>query len=158
MARLEPFIHLLVFELGDQRFGIATADVKEIARAVAVARLPKAPPIVEGVINFRGAAIPVLDIRARFGLPPQPLDPADHLIVATAGRRIVALRVDRVTDTVTVAARDVEDVAAITAGADYVAGVAKLPSGLVVIHALPTFLSAAEASALDLSLADLMPA
>ncbi len=64
----------------------------------AFARLPKAPQVIEGVLNFRGAAVPVLDIRTRFGLPLRPVRTTDHLIVARAGKRIAAIRVDRVSD------------------------------------------------------------
>ena len=153
MAVSQPFVHLLVFALGDQRFGIATADVREIVRVVGFSRLPNAPQIIEGVINFRGSAVPVLDIRARFGLAPKTVQPSDHLVIAQAGPRTVAIRVDRVIDLLSVASRDVEAVAAITSRSDHVAGVAKLPDDIVFIHDLSTFLSAAEAADLDLSLA-----
>ena len=86
---------LLTFQIDDQRFGIALDDVAEVVRAVALARLPKAPPVVEGIVDFRGCAIVVLDIRSRFGLAARPLRPADHLVVARARERTVGLRVDR---------------------------------------------------------------
>ena len=86
---------LLKFELGRQLFGIPLRDVSEVVRAVSVAPLPKAPPIIEGVINLRGTIIPVLDIRARFKLPPKGIGPSDHLVVARAKDRVVAVRVDR---------------------------------------------------------------
>jgi purine-binding chemotaxis protein CheW len=62
---------------------------------VAVAPLPRAPPIVEGVINVRGTLVPVLDIRLRFGMSPHPPTLDQHLIIATSGAHVVALRVDR---------------------------------------------------------------
>ena len=56
---------ILIFKLGDARFGLPAADVRELHRAVAMVALPKAPPIVEGIISVRGRIVPVLDIRAR---------------------------------------------------------------------------------------------
>jgi len=102
-------LEVLVFEVGGQRYALASADVKELARAVTVVRLPKAPPIVEGVIDVRGAVVPVLDIRSRFRLAAKPLEPTDHLVLAWAGTRLVALRVDRAFDLVRLAADAVED-------------------------------------------------
>jgi purine-binding chemotaxis protein CheW len=142
-------IKLLTFEIWHERFGIPLTDVREIVRAVSIVRLPKAPPVVEGIINVRGSVVPTLDIRARFKLPPKAVEPSDHLVIAFAKRRLVAIRVDRVTDLMTLAKSDVEDVASTVPGSDLIAGVAKLDDGLLLIHDLSTFLSATEAEALD---------
>src|ERR1700687_6141499 len=88
---------VLVFEVGGQRYGLPTADVRELVRAVAITPLPNAPAVIEGVVNVRGRVPPVLDVRPRFRLPPKPLDPSDHFIVASAGPRGVILRVDGAT-------------------------------------------------------------
>ncbi len=145
-------VHLLTFALDEQRFGLPMADVQEVVRVAAFARLPKAPRVIEGVLNFRGSAVPVLDIRSRFGLPPRAVQTSDHLVVARAGNRMAAIRVDRVSDLITVAAKDIEDIVAVTPHSDYVAGVVKLPGDIVLIHDLSTFLSAAEACDLDRAL------
>ncbi|MFL5494727.1 MAG: chemotaxis protein CheW [Gemmatimonadales bacterium] len=71
-------IQLLTFELADRSFGLPSRLLVEVARAVSVAPLPGAPRIIEGVINVRGALVPVLDIRARFGLPPGPSPRSTH--------------------------------------------------------------------------------
>lgn len=142
-------MEVLLFEVAGCRYGLPLADVVELARAVSVAPLPKAPAIVEGLINLRGALAPVLDIRTRFRHAPKPSDPADHLIVAQAGRRRVALLVDRAVGLVTVEDREIEDACQVVPGAEYVAGVAKLREGLVLIHDLRTFLSEAETGQLE---------
>src|SRR5437870_13646015 len=90
----EP-LEILVFEVGGQRYGLPAAEVREILRAVAIVPLPRAPAIIEGIINIRGTVVPVLDLRTRFRLPAKPVEPADHLVVAWAGERLVAVRVDR---------------------------------------------------------------
>jgi purine-binding chemotaxis protein CheW len=143
---------VLVFELGGQRYGLPTADVREIVRAVTITRLPDAPAFIEGVVNVRGRILPVLDIRARYHLPPKPLDPGDHFIVSSAGSRGVILRVDRALHLAVVDESSVQSAQALGRSATYVAGVAKLDGGLVLIHDLATFLSAAEATSLDAAL------
>ena len=82
---------VLVFEISGLRYALPTSDVSELARAVTIVPLPKGPPIVEGIINVRGRIVPVLDIRSRFRLPPKAVSPTDHLILAHAGQRLVAL-------------------------------------------------------------------
>ena len=149
---MQSLVHLLTFELDEQRFGLPMADVQEVVRVAAFARLPKAPQVIEGVLNFRGAAVPVLDIRARFGLPPRAVQTTDHLVVARAGKRIAAIRVDRVSDLIEAAAQDIEDVQSVTAHSGYVSGVLKLPGDIILIHDIATFLSAAETDDLDRAL------
>ena len=137
-------MEILIFELGTTRIGLRCTDVRELHRAVALVALPKAPPIVEGIINLRGRIVPVLDIRARFRLAPNAPSHTDHLILAFAGERLVALRVDRALDVVRVDPQQLEGSEATWKGVAYVAGVAKLRDGLVLIHDLATFLDAAE--------------
>lgn len=140
---------LVVFEIGGLRYALPAPAVREVVRAVTVVPLPQAPPIVEGLINVRGALVPVLDVRTRFRLPPKAASHTDHLILAWAGPRLVAIRADRALDLARVEAGDVEDATTVVPDADYVSGVAKLSDGLVLIHDLRTFLKDAEAVALD---------
>jgi len=142
---------LVVFTLGPHRFGVPARAVREVTRAVAITALPRAPAIVEGAINYRGSVTPVLDLRQRFGLPSQALHPDQHFIVAQAGHRLLALRVDRATDLVTVKTDAIEP-ADVVPGAGYVAGIARLPDGLLVIHDLPAVLALDEAEQLDRAL------
>jgi purine-binding chemotaxis protein CheW len=121
----------------------------ELVRATAITPLPGAPGVIEGVVDVRGCVLPVLDIRARFGLPAKALEPSDHFIVASTGARGVILRVDRATRLAYVEAASIQDPETLGAGSGYVAGVARLEDGLVLIHDLTTFLSAAEGGSLD---------
>lgn len=140
---------VLVFEVGGQRYGLPTLDVRELVRAVAITPLPGAPTVIEGIVNVRGRVLPVLDVRARFRLPAKPLDPSDHFIVASAGQRGVILRVDRATHLALVDEASIQPSDTLGPSATYVEGVARLDDGLVLIHDLTTFLSAAEAASLD---------
>jgi len=62
---------VVVFRLGSGEFGVPIASVQEIVRVPeALTHVPKAPAFVEGVINLRGAVLPVVDLRKRLDLPP----------------------------------------------------------------------------------------
>jgi purine-binding chemotaxis protein CheW len=140
---------VLVFEVEGQRYGLPTADVRELVRAVTITPLPNAPPVIEGVVNVRGRVLPVLDVRARFRLPAKALDPSDHFIVASAGPRGVILHVDGATHLALLDEASIQPSQTLGPSATCVAGVARLEDGLVLIHDLATFLSAAEAASLD---------
>jgi purine-binding chemotaxis protein CheW len=144
----QQFREVLVFEVGGQCYAVAVDDVQELVRAVALTPLPRAPAVVEGVINLRGRPVPVLDVRHPFRLPSRPLALTDHLVVIRAGNRLAALRVDRALDLVRLGAAALEQGEALLPGVSYVAQVAGFPRGLVLIRDLRAFLSAAEAEEL----------
>lgn len=140
------------FRLGTEVFALEAHCLREVVRAVAIAALPGAPRIVEGVIDFHGEIVPVLDIRTRFRLPANPLRPDQHFLVAVAGRRTVALRVDEALDVVRVDPGGVDARPQELTGLDHLKGVARRADGLVVIQDLERFLSLDEAAELDRAL------
>ena len=143
---------LLLFTLDTHRFALPLAQVRETVRAVAITPLAGAPGVVEGVIDVRGTVTPVLDLRARFGLPPRPVSPDDHLVLAMAGDRPVALRVDRATDVATVSDEAITAAAPDDPATRHLAGVARLADGLVLIGDLAAFLSQGERAAMERAL------
>lgn len=145
--------HLLLFTLDGHRFGLHAADVREILRAAAPSPLPGAPTVVIGVLDVRGALLPVYDIRSRFRLEPRALRHTDHLIAVRAGARSALVAVEEVEDLVHVPAADVEQATGVASRTGWVAGVAKLPDGTVVLLDLAAFLTEAEGDAVDAALA-----
>ena len=140
---------IVVFRIDGVRYGLRLEQVEELVRMVETVPLPGAPAIIEGAVDVRGSVVPVLDVRARFGHPPRPAQVDDRLIVARAGRRRVALRVDAVVGIERVAP-STDALANLGAPASVrLAGVAALPDGLVLIHDLAGFLAEAEARGLD---------
>ena len=141
---------LVVFLLAERRYALALAAVERVLRMVALAPLPKAPPIVLGLVDLRGEVVPVLDIRRRFRLPERSPRPGDQLIVARTRRRRVGLVVEAVEDVIERPAGERIAPDAVAPGLDYVQGVTRLePHGLVLIHDLDTFLSLEEERALS---------
>jgi purine-binding chemotaxis protein CheW len=59
----------ITFKLGDELFAIAVNQVREVLEVARITRVPTAPDYMRGVVNVRGKAIPVVDLRLRFGLP-----------------------------------------------------------------------------------------
>lgn len=139
----------VVFRIGKVRYALPADQVREVTQAVAIQPLPKSGPMVEGVFSHRGRLVPLLDIRQRFGLKRDPLHPSHQFIIADIPARRVAIRCDRIEQLVAISAADIADVHQADPQAEYVAGVARLSDGLILIHDLALFLSADEASELD---------
>lgn len=89
----------LVFRLGAEEFGLPVAAVEEVARVPqTIARVPKTPKFLEGVINLRGEVLPVIDQRKRFHLPPPENATAQRLVVVRTERHLAGLIVDSVSE------------------------------------------------------------
>lgn len=139
---------ILIFEMGQQKFGLYLDEVVEILPAVQPTCLPKAPAIVEGAIDFRGKVVPVCNVRMRFGLPDRGISVSDHLIVAVARNRNIALRVDHALEISHLPRSAITEIERVTANSPYFSGVTKIEDELIFIHDLGRFLTEAEAAAL----------
>jgi len=85
MASPAQVTSYLTFKLGDELFAIDVARVREVLDLSEITRVPTAPPYMRGVVNVRGSAVPVVDLRLKFGLPPTP---------DTVNTRIVVLELE----------------------------------------------------------------
>jgi purine-binding chemotaxis protein CheW len=73
---------VVVFRLDKEEFGVPIESVQEIVRVPEqLTHVPKVPPFVEGVINLRGAVLPVIDLRRRLGLPTLPRSDRQRVMV-----------------------------------------------------------------------------
>jgi len=140
----------VVFILDERFYGLRLSAVSRVVRAVEITPLPKAPPIVIGVINLAGLIIPVVNIRRRFSLPERELKLTDHFLVARGkDDRLLALVVDAVVGVRDLSAQETIAAETILPGLEHLEGVAKTHQGLVLIHDLGTFLSLEEERDLD---------
>lgn len=82
---MQTLTSFITFKLGDELFAIDVARVREVLDLSEITRVPTSPPYMRGVVNVRGSAIPVVDLRLKFGLP----ETAD-----TVNTRIVVMELD----------------------------------------------------------------
>ncbi|MGB7975010.1 MAG: chemotaxis protein CheW [Roseiarcus sp.] len=120
----------LVFRLGRDEFGLPVEAVVEVARAPdRVTRVPKAPKFLEGVINLRGAVVPVVDQRQRFDMPRLEQGDGRRLVVVQTGRHRAGLIVDSVSEVLRTTADAIKD------APDLTEDIARLVTGVVNIEA-----------------------
>lgn len=99
MNPIDDKIELISFEIADLAFCIDIRSVREIRGWTPATRLPHTPTYVLGVINLRGAVMPVLDLRDRLGLGLTEASSRHVIVVVQEGARVAGLMVDAVQET-----------------------------------------------------------
>lgn len=93
---------LISFRIGAQEFCVDIMAIREIRGWTAATALPQSPSFVRGVINLRGAVLPIVDLAARLGFESTEANDRNVIIVAQIGEQVVGLLVDAVSDILTV--------------------------------------------------------
>lgn len=101
-----PPARFLTFWLGQEVFGMGIRAVREIIQMRPMTSLPLMPRFMRGVINLRGAVVPVIDLSARFGREPATLSKKSCIVIFDAvrsGERVeLGLLVDSVSEVLTI--------------------------------------------------------
>ena len=95
---LNKNLELISFRIGEQEFCLDIMAVREIRGGAATTPLPHSPDFVLGVINLRGAVLPIIDLKARLGLGKGETTERSVVIVVRIGSRLVGLLVDAVSE------------------------------------------------------------
>jgi purine-binding chemotaxis protein CheW len=97
--RADPKKNLVGFIVGGVAYAVDIARVREIVNPLPITPLPHTPPDVVGVTDHRGEVVPLIDLRVRFGLPPESSGRGTKWILLNAGgERSVGMIVDAVTE------------------------------------------------------------
>ena len=149
---------VLCFALAGEAYALPILKVREIQAQAALTRIPKAPSYMPGVINLRGAIVPILELRQRFALGEAPEDTRPVIVIVEVQGRTLGLRVDSVSDVLDLdasAIRPAPELGAQTAlGREFIAGLASLPGAtgsdaMLILLDLDRLLSDGELLALE---------
>jgi len=126
---------LITFGVSGQLFGIDIMAIREIRAWSPVTRLPRVPDYVAGVVNLRGAVLPVIDLAVRLGWGATETTPRNPIIVTELANQSRGLIVHDVNDIVAIPAEDLQQPD--TAGRDdisnFLMGVAPLGDEMVMV-------------------------
>jgi purine-binding chemotaxis protein CheW len=142
---------LVIFELGEENFGVDIAVVESIIKMQALTKVPHAPGFVEGVTNLRGTVLPVIDLRKRFGMETQAASKETRIVVINMDGIKVGMVVDSVSEVLTIEEKAVEPTPPMVSTVDsaFIVGIAKLEGRLVILLDLARVLSTTEKSRLE---------
>lgn len=132
MNAAETFI---LFGVAGTTYAVRSRDVAHVEMVEQVTAVPNAMPFVDGVVFSRGAVVPALNLRARFGFEKAPYDLSTRLLVVRAGDRTVGLVVDAAREFVAIDPAAIQPPATALTGLSgrYLEGVANVGDRLILV-------------------------
>jgi len=152
------FQQVLCFALAGEAYALPILKVREIQAQATITRIPKAPPYMPGVINLRGAIVPILELRDRFSLGEAPEDARPVIVIVEALKRTLGIRVDSVSDVLDLDPSAIRPAPELGAGStldrEFIAGLANLPGAtgsetMLILLDLDRLLSDGELMAIE---------
>ena len=136
-------VQFISFAIGDDQYGVDIMAVREIKGWSDITHLPKQPEYVRGVLNLRGAIVPIVDLRCRFGQGLTETTPLHIVIIVQIGGRQVGLIGDRVLDIVSIDANQIQPVPRTAQGAtsDFLSGLVTHDNTMIALIDLRNLLS-----------------
>ncbi|WP_186577690.1 chemotaxis protein CheW [Aquibacillus kalidii] len=136
-------VKAIIFQLKDEEYAIPVQQVGSIERELHITRVPQTPDFVTGVINLRGVVTPIIDLRKRFGIEASEYTDSTRIIIVYISEMEVGLIVDAAYDVIDIAKDAIEPPPEVigTVDADYIEGVAKVDSRLLMLLNLDKVLS-----------------
>ncbi len=144
----------LTFMLGGEVFAIGILAIKEIIEYNSLTVVPMMPECIRGVINLRGAVVPVMDLSARFGKPSAQITKRTCIVIveieADDGHQDIGVIVDAVNEVLDIPASEIEPAPAFGAKirSDFISGMGKVDGKFVIVLNLDHVLSTDEMSTL----------
>jgi purine-binding chemotaxis protein CheW len=152
MSQASAPSRIVTFRLGEHLFAADIASVERVLRHEGVRAMPDMPSWMEGVIDYRGTVLPLIDLRRRFSLAAETPGPQARVVICSANGVQAALLVDAVLDVRPVAPGDLADPPALFRGlaAEYLKGLTRRQGALVVVLDLERLLASTDDLALHL--------
>jgi len=131
------------FKLADEIYGVSVNKVQEIIGMTSITSVPNALSYVRGVINLRGAVVPVLDMRSKFKMENRLYDPFTVIIIVEVLDRVVGMIVDTVVDVVDIPTDIVQNASHLSSKieTDFIDGISKVDENLIIILNVEKILS-----------------
>jgi len=107
LNQLDDVVQLVGFVIGEEEYAIPILAIQEIIKPFSWTRVPQVPSYVLGVFNLRGAVIPLLDLRAKFGLRTKKQSDETRFIVMRHGDDVAGFVIDRLTMAIRIKKTDI---------------------------------------------------
>jgi purine-binding chemotaxis protein CheW len=133
----------LTFTIAGEEYGIEILRVQEIKGISKIRPIPNAPSYVKGAMNLRGAVVPIVDLRNRFGMQEADYNKFTVIIMVSVGNKVIGLVVDAVSDVLNIGKDQIEDTPDISGDIDssYFRGMGKIGDKLVLLLNLDRLLA-----------------
>ena len=139
----EEMLQYVTFLVGGETYGVSVMKVQSINEMSEITQVPRARSFIKGVINLRGAVIPVIDMRKKFGLSEKEYDSFTVILIVEIKERLIGMIVDSVSDVVEIPASSVQTNISYSGKVEKssMEGVGMIGESLVVLLDVESFLS-----------------
>lgn len=136
----------LTFTLGEEHYGVDILRVQEIKGYTAVTRIPNTPDSIKGVLNLRGTIVPIIDLRAKFGMEKIDYTRFTVIVVVVVKDRVMGIIVDAVSDVLNIPKKDIQPTPQFGTSVDvsFISGIGKCGDKLVALLDIDQILSISE--------------
>ncbi len=140
----------LTFQVASEEYAIGILRVKEILEYDTLTKVPQTPSSIRGVINLRGSVVPVVDLAAKFGLPPRPVTKRTCIVIVEVNLGeapiVIGILADAVNQVMDLTPADIEPPPAFGTAVrvDYLQGMGKVGKKFVLLLDVDRVLSAPE--------------
>ena len=151
-----PVLQQLTFDLAGEEYGVEILAVREIRGWSRVTRIPQTPAYLLGVLNLRGAIVPIMDLRLRFGLERENYGDNTVVIIVAIAERLFGIVVDAVSDVVDIdptAIKPVPDMGAVV-DTRYLKGLATHVERMVMLLDVEKLMRPEDVETLDAAMPD----
>ncbi|HJV82013.1 chemotaxis protein CheW [Noviherbaspirillum sp.] len=150
-AVLSAALEFLAFNLGGEEYCIDIQKVQELRSHEAVTHIANAPEWLKGVINLRGAIVPIVDLRIKLNLGTAGDNPFTVVIIVNVAGRVVGMVVDSVSDVITLDRTQIKPAPEVGSAmdTDYMVGIGMLDERMLILADIERLISGAEMGVVD---------
>lgn len=141
----------LTFVLGDEEYGIDILRVQEIRGYDAVTKIANAPAFIKGVINLRGAIVPIVDLRIRFNLELVEYNEFTVVVILNVLNRTIGIVVDGVSDVIALSPAEIKPAPEFSSTFDtqYLMGLGTVEERMLILVDIEKLLGSKDLELLD---------
>jgi purine-binding chemotaxis protein CheW len=137
----EALLHLVIFKLGSEHYGIKIEQVKEVTLTPPIAKMPQTPSFIKGVANIRGDIIAIMDLEERFKLQSSDLHlnkrGLSYTLVIESPIYTIGLMVQEVPQSLTISVSDIDRTPDVVKekniNENFIEGIGKIDDGRLII-------------------------
>jgi purine-binding chemotaxis protein CheW len=145
----------LTFTLDSEQYAIGVGKVREVLEHTKITKLPRTAEYMKGIINLRGAGVPVIDLRLKFGMPETPITKDTSIIVmeveSLQGKVVVGALADAVHEVVDIDEKSVENAPRFGTrlAAEFIKGVGKKDDSFIILLDIDRIFNVEEVNAIS---------
>lgn len=141
----------VIFQLGREEYGVDIMYVNEISEYIECTKVPNSPDFIEGIINYRGRIVPVINLHYKFDIDQASVTDNTRIIIFALNNKQVGFLVEDASKVLTINHKDIEEPPAIIMESKekFISGIGKVEDNIIIILNLENILSDKEKKELE---------